>query len=229
MIVSYKRFLPIGLFFILLLSYIFKNVLVVKKVKFFFEEKIINIDYSVDNLIGQTLLFNDLIDLPINYTIIYDNHQGYQIKNIYKVFPDTLHIFLEKQAPAYQLKLNDQFYLVDNLGEVKKTDQAQDKLANVFINSDFSLSDNHVQPNVHQFLKELIQALEFVNFKKIVYQSNEQIIVYLNDNKQVILAENNLAVANIERLKILLNSLDWQKEGLNKDKIDLRFKFPVLK
>lgn len=226
---SYKKFLPIGLFFFLLLVYIFKNVLIVKKVKFFLAEEMININYQEDDLIGQTLLFNDAADLPINHTILYDDQQAYQVKNIYKILPDILHIHLEKQVPAYQLKLNDQLYLVDDFGKVRKVDQDQDKLAKVLIDQDFSLLDNQIQPATHQFLKELVQALEFINFEKIVYQNNEQIVVYLDGGKQVILAENNLVAANIERLKILLDSFDWQAEGLDKDKIDLRFKFPVLK
>lgn len=226
---SYKKFLPIGLFFLLLLVYVFQNVLVIKRVNFFWAEEIIDIDYQADDLIGQTLLFNDVADLPINHTILYGDQQAYQVKNIYKILPNTLHVYLEKQQPVYQLKLDDQFYLVDDLGKIRKVDQAQDKLVNVLINQDFSLLDNQIQPATHQFLKQLSQALEFINFEKVVYQDNEQIIIYLDSGKQIILAESNLAAANIERLKILLNDLDWQKEGLNKNKIDLRFKFPVLK
>ena len=209
--------------------YIFRNVLVIQKINFFFEGQKINVNYQTDHLIGKTLLFNDVDNLPINNTILYNDQQAYQVKNIYKILPDILHINLEKQAPVYQLVLADQFYLVDDFGKARKINQAQDNLAEIFINQDFFVLENQISSKTHQFLEQVVEALQFVNFKKIVYKNNTEIIIYLDDGKQITLAENNLVIANISRLKILLDNFDWGSEGSNKDKLDLRFKFPVLK
>lgn len=227
---QYRNFIPVILFVLLLLAYLWKNVLVVDEIKFIYNHQAIKIQNDVSFLVGQSLLLNDLENSTIKQTILKDElEQSYQVSAIYKVLPNALHVVLQKQQTLYQLIRGEEVFLVDALGLVRKTDQQQADVSTIIINDDFSFVDNQLKASTHQFIKQLIIDLNDVPVEQILYLNALQIELTLKDGKQVILAEDGLSTANIKRLKTLLKELDWQEDFALQSIIDLRFKFPVLK
>ncbi len=217
-----------GLFLLVVLLYLLKRVLVVKNIVFLHQNKSIAIKIEQQPFLNRPLMFSDFDHLPFAQQVLYDEqNQAYQMLGYYKKFPQTLIVLLEKQEPIYQLIYQDKFYLIDQSGNKRQVEQLQ-ALPSIYLNLDLP-SDWNLSSTWHQAFLTLVEESQNLAIERIECQKDGQLILDLFSNQIVLIELNEQLKANLARLKVILEQVKAEDLPQPVQKIDLRFKLPVLK
>lgn len=168
-------------------------------------------------------LERDIRDLNINL---------YQLDSIQKSWPSTVHLNFSHKPNSYQLKFKDssQSILVTANGLTHTYADQKLPLIEVSQQSVQALKNEIVDEELHQLNLNLVQFLAShqLSYQSIKINSFQEIEILLSDNL-IALAQKDGLKTQISKLAIIIDKVDLKAIDLQINRIDLRFKFPVLK
>lgn len=168
-------------------------------------------------------LERDIRDLNINL---------YQLDSIQKSWPNTVRLNFSHKPNSYQLKFKDssQSILVTANGLTHIYSGQKLPLIEVSQQSAQALKNEIVNEELHQLNLNLVQFLAShqLSYQSIKINSFQEIEILLSDNLIALTQKDGLKT-QISKLAIIIDKVDLKAIDLQINRIDLRFKFPVLK
>ncbi|MBD3279679.1 MAG: hypothetical protein GF390_03135 [Candidatus Pacebacteria bacterium] len=208
------------------LTWLFTQVLVVQQVECLAADQVQaqQLCVTLTSLKGQSLFFRDFFQEPV-VKELQQAGSGFALVKLEKKLPNTLRVFLQEEPLVYQVLLLDQpVQLVSHDGRLFKTDDQQSSLPMIY------LDQAELTTERHQQLLELLAVLDQqqIEFKKIEVFDQQQVRVWLLDNKTVWFELQNIST-QAQRLALVLKQVNWSELESPVSEIDVRFKLPVLR
>lgn len=146
----------------------------------------------------------------------FKNSQRIDKYNIKLKFPNKIEIDVTERVEAYQISLQDGYYIIDKFGYlIRKVDSKQSILLIENLESDFKKDKKRIEEKDFFKLEEIneiyfmAKALNFESFiSKIIYKDNDIIMEFASENKK----------AHIKSIKDLRNTLSLVKAILEAEK-----------
>ena len=154
----------------------------------------------------------------------------HQLESISKSWPDTVTLKFSHKPNSYIIKTPQETLLIAENGLAQPISTEQNlPLIEV---SDWPnlIQKNQLESSLHQLNLDLIRflAAQDITYQKITIQNRQQIEILLQENL-IALAQANQLEEQIIKLTIVLSEIDLNAIDLQINKIDLRYKFPLLK
>ena len=156
----------------------------------------------------------------------------YQLDSISKSWPTTVVLKFSRKPNSYLIRTlpQDVLLLVSENGLTQPISTKQNLPTIEVYDWVDPIQENCVEAPLHRLNLDLIQLLasKNISYNNIKIHNSHQIEILLHENL-IALAQEDELEKQITKLSIILDELDLNAIDLQINKIDLRFKFPLLK
>jgi len=156
----------------------------------------------------------------------------YQLDSISKSWPATVVLKFSRKPNSYLIRTfpQDILLLVSENGLTQPISTEQNLPTIEAYDWVEPIQENCITTRLHRLNLNLIQLLasKNISYNNIKIHNSHQIEILLHENL-IALAQENELEKQIAKLSIILDELDLNAIDLQINKIDLRFKFPLLK